>query len=76
MVMHLADPQWLLDHDLILVGSPDTVARKLRNWSEEGIFNTYFGEFNFGSLAEEDLMRSLALFGTEVIPQLKAFEPF
>ncbi len=76
VVMHLADPQWLLDHDLILVGSPDTVARKLRNWSEEGIFNTYFGEFNFGSLAEEDLMRSLALFGTEVIPQLKAFEPF
>ena len=76
VVMHLADPEWLLEHDLVLVGSPDTVARKLREWATEGIFNTYFGEFNYGTLAEEDLMRSIRLFGTEVIPQLRDFEPF
>jgi len=39
-------------------------------------FNTFFGEFNFGDLAEEDLMRSIRLFGTEVIPHLRDFEPF
>jgi hypothetical protein len=35
-----------------------------------------FGEFNFGDLAEEDLLRSIRLFGTEVIPHLRDFEPF
>jgi len=40
------------------------------------MFNTFFGEFNFGDLAEEDLMRSIRLFGTEVIPPLRDFEPF
>ena len=33
-------------------------------------------ETNFGGLAEEDLMRSIRLFGTEVMPALKDFEPF
>jgi hypothetical protein len=41
-----------------------------------GVFNTFFGEFNFGGLREEDLMRSIRLFGTEVIPRLRDFEPF
>jgi hypothetical protein len=40
------------------------------------MFNTFFGEFNFGDLAEEDLLRSIRLFGTEVIPHLRDFEPF
>lgn len=76
IVMHLADPEWLLENDLILVGSPDTVARKLKDWATQGIFNTFLGEFNFGTLAEDDLMRSLRLFGTEVMPKLRDFEPF
>jgi alkanesulfonate monooxygenase SsuD/methylene tetrahydromethanopterin reductase-like flavin-dependent oxidoreductase (luciferase family) len=75
-VMHLNDPEWLLENGLVLVGSPETVAARLRDWSQEGIFNTFFGEFNFGSLPEEDLMRSLRLFGTEVMPRLREFEPF
>jgi len=60
----------------VLIGSPDTVATKLRKWAEEGTFNTFFGEFNFGNIAEADLMRSLRLFGTEVMPRLRDFEPF
>ena len=43
---------------------------------DEGMFNCLFGEFNFGELAEDDLMRSIDLFGTEVIPRLRDFEPF
>jgi alkanesulfonate monooxygenase SsuD/methylene tetrahydromethanopterin reductase-like flavin-dependent oxidoreductase (luciferase family) len=73
---HLLDKDYLLENELILIGSPDTVATKLRSWAEEGMFNTFMGEFNFGELAEEDVMRSIRLFGTEVIPQLRDFEPF
>jgi hypothetical protein len=34
------------------------------------------GEFNFGQLAEADLMRSIRLFGEHVIPALKNIDPF
>jgi alkanesulfonate monooxygenase SsuD/methylene tetrahydromethanopterin reductase-like flavin-dependent oxidoreductase (luciferase family) len=76
IVRHLVDPDYLLSHDLILLGSPATVVKKLKAWATSGVFNTFFGEFNFGDLAEEDLMRSIRLFGTEVIPHLRDFEPF
>ncbi len=76
IALHLLDPDYLLERDLILIGSPDTVAAKLRRIAEDGVFNTFFGEFNFGNLAEEDLMRSIRLFGTEVMPRLRDFEPF
>ncbi|MGH8139856.1 MAG: LLM class flavin-dependent oxidoreductase [Steroidobacteraceae bacterium] len=76
IILNLLDPAFLLDNDLVLIGSPDTVAGKLRAWAQEGTFNTFFGEFNFGSMAEADLLRSIRLFGTEVIPRLRDFEPF
>lgn len=73
---NLLDPQWLLKNDRILIGSPETVARKLRAFAIEGFFDTFFGEFNFGNLAEADLLRSIRLFGTEVMPKLRDFEPY
>ncbi|MGH7089789.1 MAG: LLM class flavin-dependent oxidoreductase, partial [Stellaceae bacterium] len=73
---HLLDGDWQLEHDLLLVGSPDTVAKKLRRYASEGLFDTFFGEFNFGDLPEPDLMRSIRLFGTEVMPRLREFEPY
>ncbi len=76
IALHLLDGEWLLEHDLVLIGSPDTVAKKLEKIASEGVFNTFFGEFNFSDLAEEDLMRSIRLFGTEVMPRLRNFEPF
>ncbi|HXQ52215.1 MAG TPA: LLM class flavin-dependent oxidoreductase [Stellaceae bacterium] len=76
IVHHLLDTDYLIAKDLVLIGSPDTVARKLRGWAEEGSFNTFFGEFNFGNLAEDDLMRSIRLFGEQVIPRLRGYEPF
>ena len=48
------------------------VARKLREWAEYGVFNTFFGEFNFAQLPEENLMRSIRLFGEKVMPALRA----
>jgi alkanesulfonate monooxygenase SsuD/methylene tetrahydromethanopterin reductase-like flavin-dependent oxidoreductase (luciferase family) len=75
ITLNILDADYLMEKELILIGSPETVAEKLRRWGEEGSFNTFFGEFNFGNLAEDDLMRSLNLFGSEVIPQLRDFEP-
>jgi alkanesulfonate monooxygenase SsuD/methylene tetrahydromethanopterin reductase-like flavin-dependent oxidoreductase (luciferase family) len=76
IVLNLLDADYLLANELVLIGSPATVAERLRRWSLAGTFNTFFGEFNFGELAEADLMRSLRLFGTEVMPALRGFEPF
>ena len=76
VIYKLLDKKYLLENEMILIGSPSTVARKLKAWAAEGMFNTFAGEFNFGDLPEEDLMRSIRLFGTEVIPQLRDFEPY
>ena len=76
IMRHLLDPDYLLENDLILIGSPETVTQKLEAYARSGMFNTFFGEFNFGDIADEDLMRSIRLFGTEVMPRLREFEPF
>jgi alkanesulfonate monooxygenase SsuD/methylene tetrahydromethanopterin reductase-like flavin-dependent oxidoreductase (luciferase family) len=76
IVEHLLDAEFLLDKELILLGSPATVTRQLRAWAEHGMFNAFFGEFNFGALGEADLMNSIRLFGEQVAPALREFEPF
>jgi alkanesulfonate monooxygenase SsuD/methylene tetrahydromethanopterin reductase-like flavin-dependent oxidoreductase (luciferase family) len=73
---HLVDGAWQWERDLLLIGSPDTVAKKLKQIATEGVFDTFFGEFNFGNLPEAELMRSIRLFGTEVMPRLKDFAPY
>jgi alkanesulfonate monooxygenase SsuD/methylene tetrahydromethanopterin reductase-like flavin-dependent oxidoreductase (luciferase family) len=64
------------DHGIGVIGSPETVAAKLRAYAEEGLFNLLLGEFNFGTLTEEQVMRSIRLFGEEVIPRVRSFEPY
>ena len=76
IIVNMLDIDYLLEKDLVLIGSPDTVAKKLKAWAEQGSFNTFFGEFNFGELSEADVLNSIRLFGEEVIPQLREYEPF
>jgi alkanesulfonate monooxygenase SsuD/methylene tetrahydromethanopterin reductase-like flavin-dependent oxidoreductase (luciferase family) len=76
IIMNMLDADYLIEHDLVLIGSPQTVADKLRAWADQGSFNTFFGEFNFGDMPEAALMRSIRLFGEHVIPQLRDYEPF
>ena len=73
---NLLNENYLLAHDLVLIGSPETVTRKLRHFAEDGMFNTFMGEFNFADIGEAELMKSIHLFGTKVIPELRDFEPF
>ena len=76
IMANLFDPDYILKHDLVFIGSPSTVAEKLRKAAQSGIFNVFMGEFNFSDLPEADLMRSIRLFGEKVIPELRGFEPF
>jgi alkanesulfonate monooxygenase SsuD/methylene tetrahydromethanopterin reductase-like flavin-dependent oxidoreductase (luciferase family) len=71
-----ANLDYLRERNLAFVGSPKTVTEQIKTAAAEGLFNTVLGEFNIGDIAEEDLMRSINLFGTEVVPALRRFEPY
>ncbi len=73
---NLTNIDYLLERNLIFVGAPDTVAQRLSAAARDGLFNTILCEFNVGAMLEADLMRSITLFGREVIPALRNFEPY
>ena len=72
---HAIDVEFLRARNLAFVGSPKTVIAQIEQAASEGVFNTVMGEFNIGAI-EIDLMRSINLFGSEVIPALRQFEPY
>jgi len=73
---NLSNVQYLIDRNLVFVGSPETVARQVRAAATDGLFNTLFAEFNIGYLDEPRLMRSMQLFATRVMPALREFSPY
>jgi alkanesulfonate monooxygenase SsuD/methylene tetrahydromethanopterin reductase-like flavin-dependent oxidoreductase (luciferase family) len=73
---HAIDVEYLRERNLAFVGSPKTVIEQIKAAAGEGLFNTVMGEFNIGEITEEDLMRSIRLFGEEVIPSLRDFAPY
>lgn len=76
IIRNLQNPDFLLGQELYFIGSPETVAAQIKRAASQGLFNTLLCEFNFGSLAEEDVMRSIRLFASDVMPKLRDFEPF
>ena len=76
IMQHLFDGDYLLKNDLVFIGSPDTVAAKIHVAAQAGVFNVFMGEFNFADLPQDDLLRSIRLFGEKVIPALRGYEPF
>ncbi|MFC5719501.1 LLM class flavin-dependent oxidoreductase [Streptomyces gamaensis] len=70
------DFRFLMEHNLVFVGSPATVADRIRQAAREGHVNTLFGEFDFGCLDEADRAESVELFARDVIPELRGFSPF
>lgn len=73
---HAPDVDYLMQRNLAFVGSPQTVIEQIKAAATEGLFNSVLGEFNIGDIEETDLMRSIRLFGTEVIPALRGFNPY
>ena len=76
IMANVFNPDYLMKHDLVFIGSPETVARKIRTAAENGLFNVFLGEFNFADLPAEGVMNSIRLFGEKVIPALRDYEPF
>ena len=76
IMANLFDAEYLLKNDLVFIGSPQTVAAKIRAAADAGVFNVFMGEFNFSDLPEDALLRSIRLFGEKVIPALRDYEPF
>jgi alkanesulfonate monooxygenase SsuD/methylene tetrahydromethanopterin reductase-like flavin-dependent oxidoreductase (luciferase family) len=76
IMANLFDPDYIMKHELVFIGSAETVAEKIHNAAHAGLFNVFLGEFNFSDLPESDLMRSIRLFGEKVIPALRDYEPF
>jgi alkanesulfonate monooxygenase SsuD/methylene tetrahydromethanopterin reductase-like flavin-dependent oxidoreductase (luciferase family) len=76
IMANLFDEEYLLKHELVFIGSPETVTKKIRAAAESGVFNVFMAEFNFADLPADDLMRSIRLFGEKVIPALRDYEPF
>ena len=66
---------YLHEQNVVFVGSPETVINRIRAAAEEGFFNIFVGEFNLGALSEEDVLRSIRLFGTQIIPALRDMDP-
>ena len=73
---NLTNPDYLMDNDLVFVGSAKTVAEKVRKASNAGMFNTLLCEFNFGYLPEESVRQSISRFAKEVIPALRQHSPY
>jgi alkanesulfonate monooxygenase SsuD/methylene tetrahydromethanopterin reductase-like flavin-dependent oxidoreductase (luciferase family) len=53
-----------------LIGSPDTVIKKARAMIETAQPDSLVGMFSFGGLKHEQVMRSIELFATKVMPAL------
>src|SRR5260370_42685529 len=57
------------DHGSLYVGSPETVARKIAATVKALGIARFDLKYGAGSLSHEKLMRSIGLYGSEVIPR-------
>jgi alkanesulfonate monooxygenase SsuD/methylene tetrahydromethanopterin reductase-like flavin-dependent oxidoreductase (luciferase family) len=69
------DIRFLLDHNLVFVGSAATVTDRIRAAADEGLFTTLLAEFNVGWLGWPELSESVQRFGLDVVPRLAGYEP-
>jgi alkanesulfonate monooxygenase SsuD/methylene tetrahydromethanopterin reductase-like flavin-dependent oxidoreductase (luciferase family) len=53
-----------------VVGSPETVLAHVERYTLEAGVNYFVSSFQWGSITHEQAMRSLELFGTEVLPKI------
>jgi alkanesulfonate monooxygenase SsuD/methylene tetrahydromethanopterin reductase-like flavin-dependent oxidoreductase (luciferase family) len=65
-----ADFQTELQRGRLLIGSPATVREQLAGYLHESGANYFIGCFSFGGLPIEQVLRSVDLFATEVMPAL------
>jgi alkanesulfonate monooxygenase SsuD/methylene tetrahydromethanopterin reductase-like flavin-dependent oxidoreductase (luciferase family) len=61
----------VINNGILVVGSPKTVTRMLNEQIEETGTGHFLCWMNFGSLTQQQVLRSEELFAKEVIPQLR-----
>ncbi len=67
-----ADFDHYVDQGMLAVGSPETVRATLQQYLDQTGANYLAGCFSFGTLTDEQVLRSLELFTTQVRPRLTA----
>jgi alkanesulfonate monooxygenase SsuD/methylene tetrahydromethanopterin reductase-like flavin-dependent oxidoreductase (luciferase family) len=60
-----------IENGLALVGSPDTVVKRLEAGKQKIGYDIFAGNFAIGRMPEEMVRNSIELFGKEVIPAFK-----
>ena len=60
-----------IDQGTLIVGSPETVTKKVSQMIEETGINYFLGVFSYGNMANDKAIRSMDLFAREVIPAVK-----
>ena len=60
-----------IDNGLALVGSPDTVIRQLKGQHERIGFDVFGANHHLGSMPPAQILKSMRLFGEEVIPAFR-----
>jgi alkanesulfonate monooxygenase SsuD/methylene tetrahydromethanopterin reductase-like flavin-dependent oxidoreductase (luciferase family) len=56
-----------------ICGSPETVIAQIQKIARDAGADTFLGEFTFGALEHDKVMKSLKLFAERVMPELKNF---
>ena len=59
---------WWVDTGVAIIGSPDTVIRKLKEHRASIGYDLFAANHRFGAMTSEAALKSLKLFGEEVIP--------
>ena len=59
-----------MERAVICAGDPDTCARIVGQYQEQGI-DQFIGNVQLANLSHDDVMESVRLFGTEVIPRFR-----
>lgn len=67
-----ADYEKEMTEGSLFVGSPDTVARKIARLIEHLGLNRFQLKYAEGHISHENLMSCIELYGTEVIPRVRA----
>ena len=60
---------WWVDTGVAIVGSPDTVIRKLKEHQSSIGYDVFCANHRFGTMSTEHAMKSLKLFGEKVVPE-------
>jgi alkanesulfonate monooxygenase SsuD/methylene tetrahydromethanopterin reductase-like flavin-dependent oxidoreductase (luciferase family) len=63
-----ASYDWWIENGLALVGSPETVRRKLADQHARIGYDVFCANHRFGAMPPEQSLQSLKLFGKEVLP--------